>query len=56
VSIPIEEYNAFIFRVWEFSLHWPEDGDSLFLLNICKLQPSNTASYPRGQQSAHLPE
>jgi hypothetical protein len=41
MSIPIEEYNVFIFRVWEFPLPWPEDGDSLFLLNICKLQPSS---------------
>jgi len=54
--IPIEEYNVFIFRVWDFPLPWPEDGDNLFLLIIRKLQPSNTASHPRRQQSAQLPE
>jgi hypothetical protein len=54
--IPIEEYNVFILRVWEFPLPWPENGDSLFLLNIWKLHPSNTSSHPRGQQSAQLPQ
>jgi hypothetical protein len=54
--IAIEEYSVFIFRVWKFPLPWPEDGDSLFFLYVRKLQPSNTASHLREQQSSQLPD